>query len=466
MPVDTTHKHYEQFKTQTQKVRDCLDGDEAVKRRGYIYLPALSSHLEDGVAGSARYDAYRMRAMFYGAADRTAKGLTGAVMRKDPDVDFPSSLEAMLARLGQRAESLPEMIASSIEETVSVGRYAMLVDAPPDDAAASPFVVAKIEEEVYRVLRLSVPEGADKGAERIYTQELWARVKGPQGGDWAREETFTPEMAGGRTLTEIPIAVINPSKTGMKPEKPPMLDLVNVNLSHYRNSADLEHGRHWTALPTAWASGFPLFDPETQTPIELRVGSEAAWVTEKENARAGYLEFTGAGLGHIQTGMIEKQDLMAVLGARLLEESKKAAETAEAIRLRQGGERSVLTRVADTVSEGWTMVLRWVAQWVKPGEVGEVGVALSRDYDVARLSPEELTALVGAMQAGGISWNTVFWNLQRGEMVPDGVTEDEEARMILDGPPGAELMQPEPEPESEPEDDEDIDDEEEDEEAA
>lgn len=502
MPVDTQHKLFHKYKTQTQKVRDCLEGEEAVKARGTVYLPALSSHLEDGLAGDARYGAYRGRAMFYGAADRTAKGLTGAVMRKDPDIEWPEAGKDLLDSLGQRGESIFEMVADSIEDTVSVGRYGLLVDAPQDADSAPPFVVtypresitnweeetidgrrvpirihlmetrevkdpadefATVEETIYRVLRLGTPGGGEEGGEPVYYQEIWARSKGPDGGDWDLEETIVPKISGGRTLTEIPMVVINPSKTGMSPEKPPMLDLVNVNLSHYRNSADLEHGRHWTALPTAWASGFPLFDPDTQQPIELRVGSEAAWLTEKENARAGYMEFTGAGLGHLQEGMREKQELMSVLGARLLEESKKGIEAAETVKLRQSGERSVLSRVADTVSEGWTMILKWVAQWASASEVN-VGLVLNRDYDVARLTPQELAALVGAMQAGGMSWNSVFWNLKRGEMIPEGIEEDDEARLIMDGPPGFEP--PAPAVPDEPEEDEDEDSDDEDEAAA
>ena len=36
----------------------------------------------------------------------------------------------------------------------------------------------------------------------------------------------------------------------------PLEDIIAVNLDHYRLDADFKHGLHFTALPTAWVSGF------------------------------------------------------------------------------------------------------------------------------------------------------------------------------------------------------------------
>src|SRR5438874_12512380 len=65
-------------------------------------------------------------------------------------------------------------------------------------------------------------------------------------------------------------------------EKLPLADIVAVNLDHYRLDADYKHGVHFTALPTAWVSGFD----KTAT---LRIGSSAAWVAEATGATAGFL---------------------------------------------------------------------------------------------------------------------------------------------------------------------------------
>jgi len=76
-----------------------------------------------------------------------------------------------------------------------------------------------------------------------------------------------------------------------------------------------------------------------------------AWVSDVAGAQAGYLEFTGQGLTTFERAMGRDERLMAVLGSRLLHDQKKVGETAEAIRLRQSGEDSVLTAIATSVSE-------------------------------------------------------------------------------------------------------------------
>ena len=147
-----------------------------------------------------------------------------------------------------------------------------------------------------------------------------------------------------------------PATPGPDIERPPLTDLITTNLDHYRLSADYKHGLHYTALPTAWVSGF-------SRSTELRIGSSTAWVAELPGAKAGFLEFTGQGLSTFHHALDRAERHMAVLGSRMLEDIKKVGETATAIELRQAGEHSVLSSIATSVSESLTQVLRWVYWW-------------------------------------------------------------------------------------------------------
>ena len=113
---------------------------------------------------------------------------------------------------------------------------------------------------------------------------------------------------------------------------------------------------HFTALPTAWVSGFDKGST-------LRIGSSTAWVTETQGATAGFLEYTGQGLTTFERAMDRDERLMAVLGARLLEGQRRVGETAAAIELRHSGENSVLSNLAISVSASLTQVLRWAYWW-------------------------------------------------------------------------------------------------------
>ena len=198
---------------------------------------------------------------------------------------------------------------------------------------------------------------------------------------------------------------------------------------HYRLNADFKHGVHFTALPTAWVSGF-------DKSASLRIGSSTAWVTEQTGATAGFLEYKGQGLTTFENAMDRDEQLMALLGSRLLEENKKVGETAQAMELRQSGEHSILSHLAQSVSESLTQVLRWVYWWNSTLESladvtdADVCLRLNTDFSTKGMSPEEIRAVVMAWQAGAISRETMFDLFRRGEVLPEARTMEEEVKLI------------------------------------
>jgi hypothetical protein len=215
-------------------------------------------------------------------------------------------------------------------------------------------------------------------------------------------------------------------------DRPSLSAVIAVNLDHYRLDADYKHGLHFTALPTAWVSGF-------DKSATLRIGSSTAWVSETPGATAGYLEFTGQGLTSFERAMDRDERLMAVLGSRLLQDQKKVGETAEAIRLRQSGEDSILSSMATSVSESLTQVLRWVYWWnsteVLPNSLtkADILINLNNDFGVAGMSSQDLQAIVAAWQSAAISRDTMFELFRKGEILPDGRTNQDEAALINSG---------------------------------
>jgi len=168
----------------------------------------------------------------------------------------------------------------------------------------------------------------------------------------------------------------------------------------------------------------------------LRIGSSQAWVSETPGATAGFLEFRGQGLETFERAMDRDERLMAVLGSRMLEDVKKVGETATAIELRQAGEYSILGNVAMSVSESLTQVLRWVYWWNSteelPDDVSDTQVLLqlNTDFSTKGLASQDVQAIVAAWQAGAISQDTMFEVFRRGEVLPEGRTNPEEAALI------------------------------------
>jgi hypothetical protein len=248
------------------------------------------------------------------------------------------------------------------------------------------------------------------------------------GDEWQVFKTENP-VKHGKPLPAIPFVFLSPTSTAVKVAKPPLLDLADVNISHYRTMADLEHGRHFTALPTPWVSGARATDPNEP----LAIGSGVAWDLEK-GGTAGMLEFTGAGLGALVTAEIEKRKMMAVLGARLLETEAAVAETATAILLRHSSEGATLRTLTETLAEGLTRVAQWHIWWVSAGTTPddvEASITLNKEFFAIKMTSQEVQAQLQLLQAEAISYETFYYNITTGGWTRPGVTAEEEKEQIM-----------------------------------
>ncbi len=290
--------------------------------------------------------------------------------------------------------------------------------------------------EQIRVLRLQRSEVGGQKSECQCVVDIWQRevlahgnrVKKSDKAKWKLVETRIP-LRLGKPLPLIPFVFHGPNHSQPAVEKLPLADIITVNLDHYRLNADYKHGVHFTALPTAWVSGF-------ENGSSLRIGSSTAWVTEQTSASAGFLEFMGHGLSTFEKAMDRDERLRAVLGSRLLEGQKKVGETAQAIELRPSGENSILGNIAINVSASLTQILRWDYWWnsteESPDEVTteQVSIESNTDFSTKGLSSQEIQSIVEAWQAGAISRETMLDLLRRGEVLPEGRTNEEEERLI------------------------------------
>jgi hypothetical protein len=239
-------------------------------------------------------------------------------------------------------------------------------------------------------------------------------------------ETF-PLMQGS-PISFIPFVILGANSCADDVQKPPMLDLVDANIAHYRNSADYEHGLHFTGLPTPYVAGVQLQEGQS-----LNLGSMTAWVFPDPSAKAEFLEFKGEGLKAVREAMKDKENRMAALGARMLADDKKSAEAFQTLEMRTAGERSVLASISRSASDAITRCLNIMAQWV--GAPEDCRFTLNTDFGASRMQPNMLQQLVAAYQADAIPQSVLFENLQRGEIIsPDMDFEEYQTQLEDQGP--------------------------------
>ena len=432
MGIESKHPLYIETENKWTRVRDSFLGSDKIKSQGEVYLPKLSSQDKD------QYTSYVMRAMYVNAIKNTVQGLVGAVMRIDPVIKAPDRILELSQDITGTGVSLNDFISNMLSEQLLMGRQGILIDRTEDRAYLSGYTTEQMTNWMDGVIVLKetyvshdINDVYDMTYEVQYRElmidedgkylvRIWRENTG-----WNVWNEIYPTKVG-QALDVIPFVALSGNELNLNPTQPPLLSLVDTNLSMYRTSADLEHGRHFTALPTPYVTGI---DGDS----ELKIGSGSAWILPDSSSKAGYLEFTGQGLQALEKAVEEKRSIMASLGASLLQTEKSGVESAEAVRLRQNSETSVLVGAVLSVQEGIAKALSFMAEW--EGVSGDIEVELNTDFSDTKISAQDLTALMGAWQSGGISHETFLHNMKKGEVLPNDVSvEDEKDRIDMQNP--------------------------------
>lgn len=423
--IDSKHPQYAEKEAQWGRCRHCYQGEDAVKGEGELYLPKLTKQSDDS------YNAYRKRTSYYNAVKRTVEGLVGAVMRIDPLIEGVK--DEWLEDVTGTGVTAKDFVSYMLAEQVLMGRQGVLVDHDGSRPYLAGYTTEQITNwlddrivlrEEYRAVdpddiyaseyktqyrELVIEEGR-------YLVRVWRQAKNQV---WEVVEEIVPGRRG-EAFEDMPFVGISVDGMNLVPEVPPLLGLVDMNLSHYRTSADLEHGRHFTALPTPYVTGVDVDS-------ELSIGAESAWVLPDAASKAGYLEFSGQGLKALDAAMEQKRSMMASLGAQLLEGQKNGVEASETLRLRQNSEMSVLMGAVKAVEGGLEQALNVMTGW----EGGaEVSVTLNTDFADTKMIAQDMQALMQAWQSGAISHETFLWNMKRGEVLQAGIEIEEERDRI------------------------------------
>lgn len=482
MGIDTPHAEYSANKHLWERARDADGGEDAIKARCIqnnapdsltlaftSYLPRLTGQTD------LEYAAYLGRAAWYGATARTVDGLVGTVFSHDADIKLSGVLQVLADNADRAGTPLQVLAKQLFREVLLVGRYGMLVEMPPEGAPA-PHLAGYVAESILnwrlgvvdgqgRVTRVVLREhftepdpkdewrdlprvrfrvlelGQDDG---IYRQRLFRYVTGEDGRETGRtveiDAPIIPTFRG-EPLREIPFVFFGPTSLDAAVARSAVMDLINMNLHHFRLSAELNHGLFVTSMPTPVVIGDTTRD--LNKPGERRVGTPIAWELPP-GADAKFLEFSGTGLGAIREELQSDEARMVLLGARLLEPQKRAAEAAEALRLRQAGEAATLASIADTTSWGLTRALAYAARWSDEDPDANT-FTLSQAFAHAAMSEDDALKVVQRWQQGGATAEDMFHALRAGGKLAPGETLESWRRKLADQGPLAAFGAAEPE---------------------
>lgn len=430
------HVRYDARSKEYNLIRDCLDGERAIKGQGQIYVKK-----PDGMSVD-NYAHYLERGTFYGAPEMTLRALCGLALRKDPVVKLPNRLEPMRLNATHENAPLSVMIEEMVREVMSMGRYGILLEFPREGntVLTTPYFSNWKAEEILdwdtayvngrkELTRVVLASDEDFDGSAVYIECLLDDtiykvrrfiMDGRSRVDMGEE--IIPQV-GGEALDYIPMVIVSQEGLGVEDVKPPFLDLCTVAVSHFRNSCDREHTMWHLSAPTPWIAGSVPADK-----IPTQIGAGTIWHLP-EGTEVGMLEFQGPGVNAQKALMDEKIDTMATLGARMLSVNMNRNETLDTATQRTRSELALLHAVVVMVEMGLNRQLRLAAQWMGE-DADEASIKLSRDFIETTIDPKMMDALNKALMSGSISRETYMANLRKGEIIDANRTDEEELGAI------------------------------------
>lgn len=438
-------------------IRDCLE--KIVKLKGDIYLPRPDSD-DTSALNTTRYDDYKKRAVFYDVTSRTLNGLVGQVFTNAPQVNLPELIKPLEEDVNGAGISIEQHAKMTVSLNCSMGRAGLFIDYPKTQGTVTrkqlldgdikatinsyaadaivnwqwklrgskriPSLVVLLEkyqhqldefvfeERIqYRVLRLTDLSNLDGTiTSDVYRMQIWREVLvDPERQPGIKEfrniqnEEVIPLDSKGNTLNELPFVFVGAINNDMEPDTPPLETLANLNIAHYRNSADYEESVYTVGQPTYVVTGLTEMWLKTQLKGVVKVGSRTG-IPLPTGADAKILQVAPNTMA--KEAMDQKEAQMKAIGAKLIEVGT-VAKTATEAEIVNTTETSFLATVANNVTEAYMEALRWCCVFTGATPADDM-FELNTDFAVKKMSAQERTELVSEWVQQAIT----FTEMRRG----------------------------------------------------
>ena len=463
MPASTKNPTYEMYYDTWQQTRDAVKGSVAIKDKRARYLPVPDGETgsegatnlryaneEHKGTGTLRYRNYIKRAVYTNFTGRTKNALVGAVFRKDPTIIVPAGLEYLIDDATGDGLSLNQLAKDELSNLLEVGRAGFLVDYPEADAGLSvedvdlldlrASIVPYTAEQVINwklnaiggrklltliVLEEDYPENEDEFGHETKKQQRILRLSSEGYSQQIyREEMpytdqFFPTKSDGSKWFEIPFVFCGAKNNDASIDDAPLAGIADINIAHYRNSADYEESCFLTGQPTLFithslsAEQFAEYNPNG-----IKLGSRAGHVLGETGA-ANLVQAEPNSI--VREAMNSKMTEMVAIGARIVTD-RGQNETAEGARIRFASENSVLGDVVRNLSEALYTCIEWVGEFM--GFEGETDFYLNTEFYDKSVDPQLIMSMVTLLDREIIGEADIFDRLKSAGLIEPERTLD------------------------------------------
>lgn len=424
------------------------NGTSFIQDRAEEYLP--KEPREDDEAWQSRVD----RSVLSPYTSRLIETAAGAILRKPIHVEGDQYWIDFCKNVDGIGSSINEYARRALVSAITYGHSAILVDYP---AAAGALTLAEERAMGRRpyFVHVDAPQiwgwRKESGTNRLTQVRIHDYELRPLN-DFGEEqveimrviypgryeeyilghEVVTFDSSGGYSLNEIPLVPIYTNRRGVLQSLPPLLDIANLNITHYQRQSDLIHALHIAAMPTLVLEGWSQDSSDATIGVNYALGMEPGH-------KAYYVQSDATSFDAQMKELENLEMQMSTLGITKLFGQKYVAESAESKRIDQAQSNSVLSLVSQELESALNQAFAFAAQYVdmEPPEIH-----IDRDFDYYRLIGQDVAVLTQLNQLGKISDAMLLEILRRGEILPDNMNVEEELDEIDEAETPEDLLEP------------------------
>ena len=411
------------------------NGTNYIRDLAEQYLP--QEPREDDEAWQARID----RSVLSPYTSRLIETAAGAVLRKPIHIEGDPYWSEVALDIDGIGSNINEYARRALVSSLTYGHSAILVDFPAATGARNlaeeramgrrpyfvhvdaPQIWGWRKDDTNRLTQIRIHDYEYRPLNEFGEEQVEVmRVIYPGRYDLYTlgQETVTFEESNGFSLDTIPVVPIYSNRRGVLISQPGLLDIANLNITHYQRQSDLIHALHIAAMPTLVLEGYSQDSSEATIGVNYALGMEPGH-------KAYYVQSDATSF---EAQMAELQSLegqMSTLGITKLFGQKFVAESAEAKRIDQAQSNSVLAIISQELESALNQAFKLAAQYV--GMEPPV-ITIDRDFDYYRLIGQDVAVLAQLNESGKISDETLLKILQHGEILPEDVKIADELERI------------------------------------
>lgn len=447
--VDTRHPDYLVWADEWRLMRDCAEGARAIKEAGELYLPRPTGFGFDA-DGNRMYDAYTLRAQVREILAPAITSMVGIIHHREIRIEMPDRMAAIWESATPDKQPLEVFHEQITAELLTTGRYAILAGAS-SRGSDLPYLVGYSAEKLinwaetgddFFVLDESGRERAgydwrEVKRYRVLTLENGRYVTRTFSGDnLAQERTATPMARGEQALNQIPLVVMGPRRVGVEIEAPPLVGIARAMISMYQLSADYRWQLFMTGQETLVVINGDAPDRVgAGAVIVLKAGGEAgAPLAQTIQPDVKYVGPKGAGIEAHRKALEDEMRAAAEAGAKMfnMQGGGSTQESGEARRMRFTAETASLMSVARASCAGLEKGLRHVGRMMglPDAEIEKIVVHPPKRLIDRKLTPDEINALVALWERGLLGYETIYANLQDGDIASPERDHEQERNLI------------------------------------